>query len=73
MDFTIVRENAERGYGRVLTMSQRGMRIGAIHHQVKNAASRIGLSLDWRVARLALASEAFEREILTFSQLSSDN
>jgi len=72
MDFTTVRENAEKGYGRELTINQRGMRIGAIQRLVRDAASDIGLSVDERVARLALASEVFEKEILTFSQLSDD-
>lgn len=72
MNFAFVRENAKKGYGYVLTGTQRGMRIGAIQSQVRSAASSIGLSIDARVIRLALASEVFERKILTFGQLSDD-
>lgn len=72
MNFAIVRGNAGRGYGRTLTVPQRGMRIGAIQSQVRSAAGSIGLSIDARAIRIALASEVFEREILTFSQLSDD-
>ena len=72
MDFTTVRENAERGYGRVLSPVQRGMRTGLMQRHIGATALSIGLSLDLRNARLALASEVFEKEVLTFSRLSND-
>jgi len=72
MYFTIVRENAEKGYGRKLTKSQRGTRIGVIEYWIEHDASSVGLSVNIRTARLTLASEAFEVEISSFNQLSDD-
>lgn len=70
--FTVVRENVAKGYGRKLTPRWRGLQVWHIETSIKKAASSIGLGINIRTVRLALASEAFERQIATFNQLSTD-
>lgn len=74
MTFESVRENAQKGYGRVLTKRIRGIIVWKIDEAVKAGAARIGISFngDTRKARMALAKVVFLRDAESYNDL-SDN
>jgi hypothetical protein len=56
--------------GPVLSRGARGAEIGATTNAINKAASSIGLEIEPRAARLALASEVLGRQVESYNELS---
>jgi len=56
--------------GAALTMRHRGALIGLVSTNIRDAAGKIGISVDLRSARLQLATEVFGVRVNSYNELS---